>query len=233
MRSWAGDRRNASLLVAIGVSADGCRKILETCTDTKEYRSRRSNLLKNLKGIQLTVSDACSGLIEWVDEFFLDIRWQRCVVHWYRNVFRHVSATKVHEVAAMLKAIHAAEDIKAATVKAERVKDGRRRMQKSQVSQLCAGIDERGGRFPVLAHRENAVLSPARCHRCENARGRPHHQPSVIIAVAINDDEKREASDVAVGRGYRLGRVYALSGGSWPLRCSSVIASLKKSSDQR
>ena len=36
------------------------------------------------------------------------------VVHWYRNVFSHVPSTKVREIAAMLKAIHAGEDIVAA-----------------------------------------------------------------------------------------------------------------------
>jgi hypothetical protein len=34
--------------------------------------------------------------------------------HWYRNVFSHVPSTKVREIAAMLKAIHASEDVVAA-----------------------------------------------------------------------------------------------------------------------
>jgi hypothetical protein len=48
------------------------------------------------------------------DEFFPEATWQRCIVHWYRNVFNHVPSTKVREVAAMLKAIHAGEDLGAA-----------------------------------------------------------------------------------------------------------------------
>ena len=32
-------------------------------------------------------------------------------MHWYRNIFSHVPSTKVREIAAMLKAIHAGEDI--------------------------------------------------------------------------------------------------------------------------
>ncbi len=44
-------------------------------------------------------------------------------MHWYRNVFSHVPATKVREIAAMLKAIHASEDIVAAREKAVRVID--------------------------------------------------------------------------------------------------------------
>jgi transposase-like protein len=45
--------------------------------------------------------------------------WKRCVVHWYHNI--HVPSTKVGEIAAMLKAIHASEDIVAACEKVVRV----------------------------------------------------------------------------------------------------------------
>jgi putative transposase len=44
--------------------------------------------------------------------------WQRCIVRWYRNIFSPVPSTKVREIAAMLKAIHAGEDIVAAREKA-------------------------------------------------------------------------------------------------------------------
>ena len=42
-------------------------------------------------------------------------------MHWYRNIFSHVPSTKVREIAAMLKAIHASEDLAAAREKAIRV----------------------------------------------------------------------------------------------------------------
>ncbi|WP_434030201.1 transposase, partial [[Pseudomonas] boreopolis] len=54
-------------------------------------------------------------------EHYPEARWQRCVVHFYRNVFSVVPSGKVREVAAMLKAIHAAEDIEAAQLKADQV----------------------------------------------------------------------------------------------------------------
>src|SRR5512132_308400 len=53
----------------------------------------------------------CIGLTESAAEFFPEAAWQRCIVHWYRNIFSHVPSTKVREIAAMLKAIHAGEDI--------------------------------------------------------------------------------------------------------------------------
>ena len=43
------------------------------------------------------------------------------IVHWYRNVFSHVPSTKVRGIAAMLKAIHASEDIVAVRKKAIRM----------------------------------------------------------------------------------------------------------------
>jgi transposase-like protein len=125
-RSWAGEVRNVSLLVAIGVSAAGFREILGICEGAKEDRKGWSGFLGRLKqrglaGVELIVSDACLGLVESAAEHFPEARWQRCVVHWYRNVFSQVPREKVREVAAMLKAIHAQEDRAAAEAKARDV----------------------------------------------------------------------------------------------------------------
>src|SRR5512142_1646044 len=121
-RSWAGEVRNVSLLVAIGVNDQGYREILGICEGAKEDKAGWSAFLKHLKerglqGVQLIISDACLGLAESAAEFFPKTAWQRCVVHWYRNIFSHVPSTKVREIAAMLKAIHASEDIAAAREK--------------------------------------------------------------------------------------------------------------------
>ena len=68
-------------------------------------------------GVQLFVSDKCLGLIESLADFYPEAKWQRCVVHFYRNVFTAVPKAKVKDVAAMLKAIHAQEDREAAEEK--------------------------------------------------------------------------------------------------------------------
>src|SRR4029077_195634 len=65
-------------------------------------------------GVELIISDACMGLVDSAAEFYPQARWQRCMVHFYRNVFSHVPAGKLREVALMLKAIHAQEDLEAA-----------------------------------------------------------------------------------------------------------------------
>jgi transposase-like protein len=69
----------------------------------------------------LVVSDKCLWLVEALGECFPETRWQRCVVHFYRNVFRLVPTGKVKEVAELLKAIHAQEDREAASAKAAQV----------------------------------------------------------------------------------------------------------------
>ena len=84
-RSWAGEVRNVSLLVAIGVSSEGYREILGICEGAKEDKAGWSAFLahlkrRGLKGVQLVISDACLGLVESVAEFYPEARWQRCVV---------------------------------------------------------------------------------------------------------------------------------------------------------
>lgn len=70
-----------------------------------------------LKGVQIFVSDKCLGLVENFAEFYPEARWQRSVVHFYRNVWTAVPTGKVKEVAGMPKAIHAQEDARAAKEK--------------------------------------------------------------------------------------------------------------------
>src|SRR6266700_500916 len=78
----------------------------------------------------------CIGLAESAAEFFPEAAWQRCVVHWYRNIFSHVPSTKVREIAAMLKAIHASEDIAAAREKATRVIEKLRGLRLARAAEL-------------------------------------------------------------------------------------------------
>jgi putative transposase len=76
------------------------------------------------------------GLSESSAEFFPDAAWQRCVVHWYRNIFSHVPASKVREITAMLKAIHAGEDIAAARQKAVQVIEKLRGLRLTKAAEI-------------------------------------------------------------------------------------------------
>jgi len=121
-RCWAGEVKNVSVLVAIGVDQDGCRQVLGVQEGAKEDKESWTRFLRYLKsrglqGVKLFVSDKCLGLVESLADFYPKAQWQRCVVHFYRNVFTAVPKGRVKEVAAMLKAIHAQEDRQAAEEK--------------------------------------------------------------------------------------------------------------------
>ena len=125
-RSWSGEIKNVSVLVAIGVGTDGFRQILGVAEGEKEDLEGWRGFLRQLKdrglkGVKLIISDACRGLIEAAGEVFPSTDWQRCSVHFYRNVFSHAPNNKVAEVARMLKAIHAQEDRPAAMAKVKEV----------------------------------------------------------------------------------------------------------------
>jgi len=122
-RSWAGEVKNVSVLVCIGVNEDGYREILGVAEGAREDKESWRNFLRymkqrGLKGVELVISDKSLGLIEVLGEFYPKAQWQRCVVHFYRNVFTVVPKGKRKEVAAMLRAIHAQEDRAAALQKA-------------------------------------------------------------------------------------------------------------------
>lgn len=126
-RSWAGEVRNVAVLVAIGVNDEGYREVLGIKEGSKEDKESWLSFLRHLKerglkGTELITSDKCLGLIEALGEVYPQARWQRCVVHWYRNIFSVTPDKKVKEVAAMVKAIHAQEDREAALKKASDVK---------------------------------------------------------------------------------------------------------------
>ena len=139
-RSWGGEVRNVSVLVAIGVGMDGYRDILGIVEGQKEDKDGWSAFLRHLKqrglsGVELIVSDKCLGLVESLGEFFPTARWQRCTVHFYRNVFSVVPRGRMKEVAAMLKAIHAQEDFAEASKKAQAVADKLDQMKLSKAAQ--------------------------------------------------------------------------------------------------
>ena len=125
-RSWGGEVKNVAILVAVGVNSAGHREILGVMEGTKEDAQSWRAFLRHLKGrglrgVRLVTSDKCLGLVETLGEFFPEAAWQRCTVHFYRNVLSSVPRSKSRDVAAMLKAIHAQEDLTAALEKGKLV----------------------------------------------------------------------------------------------------------------
>lgn len=142
-RSWGGEVKNLAVLVAIGVNSGGYREILGVAEGNQEDKESWLEFLRylkkrGLKGIRLAISDKCLGLVEALGQVYPDADWQRCTVHWYRNVLKEVPSTRRKEVAAMLKAIHAQEDGQAAREKAKAVEAKLKKMKLRKAAKLVA-----------------------------------------------------------------------------------------------
>lgn len=125
-RNRGGEYENVAILVAMAVNEDGYREVIGVAEGMKEDKASCQDFLKSLKergltGTQLFIGDRCLGLLEAVNETFSQAKFQRCTVHFYRNVFSVTPRSKGKDVAAMLKAIHAQEDKDAAKEKAAMV----------------------------------------------------------------------------------------------------------------
>ena len=125
-RSWGGEVETVSVLVAIGVNREGYREVLGVAEGSREDAESWRQFLRYLKSrglekIHLLISDKSLGLLEALYEFYPATRWQRCVVHFYRNVLHATPQGKAREVSLMLKAIHAQENKESAIRKADEV----------------------------------------------------------------------------------------------------------------
>jgi len=139
-RSWGGEIQNVAVLVAIGVNDEGYREILGAAKGMKEDHESWKNFFvwlkwRGLKGVRLIIGDKCLGMLESIPEVFPEARYQRCTVHFYRNVFTVTPRTKMRTVAMMLKAIHAQESRKSAREKAASVARQLREMKLSAAAQ--------------------------------------------------------------------------------------------------
>jgi transposase-like protein len=147
-RNWGGEYENVSILVAIAVNEDGYREVLGAAEGMKEDKASWTEFFKWLKnrgldGVRLVIGDKCLGMLEAVGEVFPEAEYQRCTVHFYRNVFSVVPRSKGKIVAKMLKAIHAQESKSAAREKAKLVIAALKEMKlKEAAAKVEAGIEE-------------------------------------------------------------------------------------------
>jgi len=147
-RSFGGEVVNISVLIAIGVSEDGYREVLGAAEGAKEDKECWRSFLVHLKerglrGVSLFISDRNLGFVEALGDVYPDAVWQRCLVHFYRNVFSVVPNSRMKEVMAMLKAIYAQEDRENARQKMRRVVARLMEMRLFEAaSKLEQGIEE-------------------------------------------------------------------------------------------
>ncbi len=125
-RCWGGSVENVSILVAVGVGMDGRREVLSVAEGMKEDSESwrefiKGMLARGLKGVRLVTGDRCAGLVAAVNELLPGARYQRCMVHFERNILAKVNPKNRDWAADALKAIFSMESRQAALEKAEQV----------------------------------------------------------------------------------------------------------------
>ncbi len=101
-----------AVVIATGVSADGRREVLGCQVGDSENEVFWTEFLRDLKdrglaGVQLVISDAHSGLVNAIGTVMQGAAWQRCRVHFMRNVLAKVTKGHAEMVAATIRTIFA------------------------------------------------------------------------------------------------------------------------------
>jgi transposase-like protein len=107
---WGSRVTTRALLVCVGVDEEGFREVLAVEVAGSEKGAAYASMLRGLvdrglSGVRLVVSDDHEGIKAAVAGELPGAGWQRCVVHFERDVLSHVPASEMGEVADDLKAI--------------------------------------------------------------------------------------------------------------------------------
>ncbi|CCO10348.2 transposase, Mutator family protein [Carnobacterium maltaromaticum LMA28] len=112
--------------IAIGISKDGDREILGFMIQNEESEDTWSYFFEHLKnrglrGTELVISDAHKGLVSAVRQSFLNASWQRCQVHFLRNILTSIPKKNSKPFREAVKAIFKFTDINLARVAKNRL----------------------------------------------------------------------------------------------------------------
>ena len=173
-----------AVIVAYGVRADGVREVLGLDIGLSEdvvlWREFLQGLVaRGLRGVQLAISDAHVGLKQAIREVLVGTSWQRCRVHFMRNLLAHVPKAAQAMVAATVRTIFEQPDGAAA---------------RKQLHQVASSLRER---FPkvvtILEEAEDDILAhfafPA-AHRRQIASTNPLER--------LNKELKRRSAVVGI-----------------------------------
>ena len=139
--------KNMAVLVVTGVNLEGRRDILALEPMYEESTATYNKLFENLKArglekVWLVISDAHKGLIKAVRESFVGCSWQRCKVHFMRNILAYISGRDKKYFAEKLKQIWLQPDYESARKYARSLMDEYELRYPTAVETLEEGIED-------------------------------------------------------------------------------------------
>jgi len=144
---WGARVTSMALLACVGVDEEGFREVLAVEATSTEKGAAYASLLRGLidrglSGMRLVVSDDHEGIKAAVAAEMPGVEWQRCQVHFERNVLSHIPASEMSEVAEDLKAIFKVRREKTARALAEEFMGLYGKRFPKAVSVFGAGIED-------------------------------------------------------------------------------------------
>jgi transposase-like protein len=153
---------SVAVIVAVGVNSDGHREILGLDIGPSEAETFWAGFLRKLarrglRGVKLVISDAHEGIKAAVAKVF-NATWQRCRVHFMRNVLAYAGRQGRRVVSAFIATAFAQNDAEAARMQWRRVADQLR----PKLPKLAAFLDE--AEPDVLAYMTFPAAHRAKLH---------------------------------------------------------------------
>jgi putative transposase len=144
---WGASVTSMALLACVGVEEEGFREVLAVEVAGSEKGAAYASLLRalldrGLKGVKLVVSEDHEGIKAAVAGELPGVDWQRCVVHFERNVLAQVPSSSMAEVAQDLKAVFKVSRPKTAEALAEEFASLYEKSYPKAVSVFEAGIED-------------------------------------------------------------------------------------------
>jgi putative transposase len=144
---WGARVTTMALLACVGVDEEGFREVLAVEVAATEKGAAYASLLRGLidrglSGVRLVVSDDHEGIKAAVASELPGTEWQRCAVHFERNVLSHVPSTSMAEVAEDLKAIFKVRRKKTAEALAEEFVELYKKSYPKAIAVFEAGIED-------------------------------------------------------------------------------------------
>jgi putative transposase len=153
---------SVAVTIAIGVNNDGRREVLGMAVGCSEAETFWTGFLRTLtrrglRGVRLVISDAHEGLKAAIARV-LNATWQRCRVHFMRNLLAHAGRNGRRLAAAFIGTIFAQDDKTAARIQWRKVVN----QMKAALPKLAAFMDE--AEDDVLAYMDFAPTHWAKLH---------------------------------------------------------------------
>ncbi len=156
-----------AVVIAYGVSATGFREVIGIDVVDTESKESWTSFLRQLRkrgltGTKLVISDAHEGLKAAIGTVFQGASWQRCKVHFFRNILAHVPQTRKLEVAAGLRTVFSQVSLEAAQRAASEFRTLFGKTLTKALAIFDAGLTDALAflRFPLEHHRKIASTNP-------------------------------------------------------------------------